>query len=236
MKNFIVIIVLAISPIPTYKWSKCVKMIPVHTDPRTRLKTLYYARQASSLWCKETQRDEMITVLFFETHFQKVAFSGPQNAVVVGLGDISHAICMRISSVKPVLWLAVNLHHLFSNGAAFNTQSRKSLTSDAISRSLSQMNRLRYERDIASLDLRLCVLNAAPFENRWWRLTANQRTGFTDEMRMHIAWDISPSPTLSCKWTAKMHKIFPCLVENGVVIAKRMLELHSISSPLSFGC
>ncbi len=29
--------------------------------------------------------------------------------------------------------------------------------------------------DIASLvsDLRLCVLNAAPFENRWWRLTAN---------------------------------------------------------------
>ncbi len=59
------------------------------------------------------------------------------------------------------------------------------------------MNRLRYERDIASLvsELRLCVLNAAPFENRWWRLTANQGTGFTDEMRMHIAWDISPSPT-----------------------------------------
>ncbi len=45
-------------------------------------------------------------------------------------------------------------------------------------------------------DLRLCVLNAAPFENRWWRLTANQETGFTDEMRMHIAWDISPNPTI----------------------------------------
>ncbi len=35
----------------------------------------------------------------------------------LGLGDISHAICMRISSVKPVPWLAVNLHQLFSNGA-----------------------------------------------------------------------------------------------------------------------
>ncbi len=34
------------------------------------------------------------------------------------------------------------------------------------------------------------------FENRWWRFTANQGTGFTDEMRMHIAWDISPSPIL----------------------------------------
>ncbi len=50
--------------------------------------------------------------------------------------------------------------------------------------SLSQMNRLRYEHDIASLvsDLRFRVLNAAPFENRWWRLTANQGAGFTDEI------------------------------------------------------
>ncbi len=38
-----------------------------------------------------------------------------------------------------------------SNGVAFHTRSRRSLTSDAISRSLSQMNRLRYEHDIASL-------------------------------------------------------------------------------------
>ncbi len=53
------------------------------------------------------------------------------NHVVLGLGDILHAICMRISSVKPVPWLAVNLHHLFSNGAAFNTQSRSSQTSYA---------------------------------------------------------------------------------------------------------
>ncbi len=33
----------------------------------------------------------------------------------VGLHDISHAIVMRISSVKPVLWFVINLHHLFSN-------------------------------------------------------------------------------------------------------------------------
>ncbi len=54
---------------------------------------------------------------------------------VLGLGDISHALCMRISSVKPVPWLAVNLHHLFSNSFEFNTWSRSSQTSDAISRS-----------------------------------------------------------------------------------------------------
>ncbi len=61
----------------------------------------------------------------------------------LGLGDISHAIITRILSVKPVSWLAVNLHHLLSNGAAVNTQSRSSLTSYAISRPLSQMNRLQ---------------------------------------------------------------------------------------------
>ncbi len=38
------------------------------------------------------------------------------------LHDILHAIVMRISSVKTVLWLAVNLHQLFSDGAAFNTE------------------------------------------------------------------------------------------------------------------
>ncbi len=58
-------------------------------------------------------------------------------AAVLGLGDISHAICMRISSVKQVPWLAANLHHLFSSGAAFNTQSHRSLTSYAILHSLS---------------------------------------------------------------------------------------------------
>ncbi len=49
----------------------------------------------------------------------------------LGMGDILHAICMRISSVKPVPWLALNLHHLFSNGAVFNTRSRSSQTSYA---------------------------------------------------------------------------------------------------------
>ncbi len=53
-----------------------------------------------------------------------------------------YAILMCISSVKPVLWLLINLHHLFSNGAAVNAQSRSSLTSYAISCSISQMNRI----------------------------------------------------------------------------------------------
>ncbi len=105
---------------------------------------------------------------------------------------------MRISSVKPAPWLAVNLHHLFLNGAEFNTQSCRSLTSYAILCSYRRRFICDNESDIASLvsDLRLGVLNAALFENRWWRFTANQGAGFTDEMRMHIAWDISPSPTL----------------------------------------
>ncbi len=68
----------------------------------------------------------------------------------LGLHDILHAIVLRISSVKTVLWLAV------------------------------------------------CVLNAAPFENSWWRFTANHRTVFTDEMRMTIACKISCSPTSDC--------------------------------------
>ncbi len=54
-----------------------------------------------------------------------------------------NAMIMCISSVKLVLWLVVNLHHLLSDGAAFTTQSRSSLTSYAISRPLSAMYRLR---------------------------------------------------------------------------------------------
>ncbi len=49
----------------------------------------------------------------------------------VGLHDILHATVMRISSVKTVLWLAKNLHQLFSNDTPFNTQSRISLTNYA---------------------------------------------------------------------------------------------------------
>ncbi len=54
------------------------------------------------------------------------------------------------------------------------------------------------ERDIASLvsNLWLCVLNAASSESRWWRFTANHRTGFTDEMHKTIACNISFSPNL----------------------------------------
>ncbi len=62
----------------------------------------------------------------------------------MGLHDILHAIVMRISSVKTVLWLEVNLHHLLSDGAAFTTQSRRSLTSYAISRALSHAIHLRF--------------------------------------------------------------------------------------------
>ncbi len=79
----------------------------------------------------------------------KTEMQNINNYVILGLHDILHAIVMRISSVKTVLWLAINLHHLFSNGAAFNTQSRKSLTSYAISRSLSHAIHLRFWARIA---------------------------------------------------------------------------------------
>ncbi len=48
-------------------------------------------------------------------------------------------------------WLAVNLHHLFSNGAAFNTRSRRSRTSDAISRSYRRRFICDNESDFAWL-------------------------------------------------------------------------------------
>ncbi len=34
------------------------------------------------------------------------------------------------------------------------------------------------------------LLNAAPFENRGWRIITNHRTGFTDEMCMTFTFDI----------------------------------------------
>ncbi len=46
-----------------------------------------------------------------------------KRCIKLGLRDILHAIVMCISSVKPVLWFVINLHQLFSNGAAFNTQT-----------------------------------------------------------------------------------------------------------------
>ncbi len=62
----------------------------------------------------------------------------------VGMGDILHAICMRISSVKPVPWLALNLHHLFSDGAVFNTQSRSHWQATHISTDISTLIWTRY--------------------------------------------------------------------------------------------
>ncbi len=117
---------------------------------------------------------------------------------VLGLHDILHAIVMRISSVKTVLWLAVNLLQLFSNGAAFNTQSRSSRTSYAIHAQNHRCIACDSEREIAELvrELRLCVLNAAPFENNWSKFTANHRTVFTEEIRMTIACNISCSPNM----------------------------------------
>ncbi len=130
-------------------------------------------------------------------------------ALRLEMHDILHAIVMRITSVKTVLWLAVNLHHLFSNGAAFNKQSRSSLTSYAICAQNCRWIACDSEREIALLvsNLWLCVLNAALFENRWWRFTANHRTIFTDAnhrtvftdvMLMTIACNISCSPNLRC--------------------------------------
>ncbi len=37
--------------------------------------------------------------------------------------------------------------------------------------------------------LTLCVLTVAPSESKWWWFSANQETGFTEEMRMIIACD-----------------------------------------------
>ncbi len=116
----------------------------------------------------------------------------------VGLHDILRAIVMRISSVKTVLWLAENHLQLFSNGAAFNTQSRCSLTNYTISRSLSHAMHPRFWMRIAKLvsEQRLGVLNAAPFENSWRWFSANHRTVFTEEIRMTIARNISCSPSM----------------------------------------
>ncbi len=55
----------------------------------------------------------------------------------VGLHNILHAIVMQYLFSENGSVISVNFLQLFSNGAAFNTQGRSSLTSYAISRSLS---------------------------------------------------------------------------------------------------
>ncbi len=137
---------------------------------------------------------------------------------------------MCISSVKTVLWLAVNLHHLFSNGVAFNTQSRRSLTSYAISRSLSHAIHLRFWARIVQLvsELRLCVLNAASSESRWWRFTANHWTGFTDEMHMTITCNISCSPSKDAlNWPEVTVKTFIMLEKISISNKCCSFKLHS---------
>ncbi len=106
----------------------------------------------------------------------------------LGLGDISNTMIMRISSVKLVLWLVVNLHHLLSDGAAFNTQCRRSLTSyTTLSRSLSQMNRLWY-----------CVAC------QWSTALCIKRRSIWKQV-MEIYCGMSPSPS----WTAVLVRAEP---------------------------
>ncbi len=52
------------------------------------------------------------------------------------------------------------------------------------------------------------LLNAAPFENRGWRIITNHRTGFTDEMCMTFTFDIYRAALVSilkeqCVWKEK---------------------------------
>ncbi len=74
---------------------------------------------------------------------------------------------MSMSSVQPVPWLAVNRHHLFSDGAAFNTQREFT----------DKLRNIAFiiEGDSSAITNTLCpsllvnslfVLTAAPSENR----------------------------------------------------------------------
>ncbi len=87
-----------------------------------------------------------------------------------GLGKKLFLCLAVLVHSRAARYFACDSHaHLVSKaGAAFNTQSRSSPTSYAISRSISQAIHLRFIVRIALLvgELRLCVLNAAPFENR----------------------------------------------------------------------
>lgn len=84
-----------------------------------------------------------------------------------------------------------------SQWSRFDTRSRGSLAGYAISHSNRRWIAFHNGRVVAWLvgGLRLCVLNGALFENRWWRFSANHETGFADWMRVNIImFDISPSP------------------------------------------
>ncbi len=87
----------------------------------------------------------------------------------------------RISSVKPVLWLVVNLHHVLSDGAA--------LIHRAVDHRQAMQHRIYNHRQYIAVISRSLCIKYAPSESRWWRFTTNHRTGFTDEMHMIIAFD-----------------------------------------------
>ncbi len=67
-------------------------------------------------------------------------------------------------------------------------------------------------------------------------ITANQRTGFTDEMRMRIAWDISPSPNLKTPWSFGQRFICAAPCEHSVSQYYKFecLEQNSKNNELSF--
>ncbi len=100
----------------------------------------------------------------------------------LGLHEKLLVIIQCISSVKPVLWLVVNLHHVLSDGAAFNTHSR-------------------FESNRVIDSNRIC-------EIRWWRFSTYHRTSFTDEMHMIIAFDFSCSPNLNQNRNIILQNIF----------------------------
>ncbi len=96
------------------------------------LKELYSAQQGciylySKKYMPDSRREsKKMAQKILLIHFKLNCSFLVQCLLELGLHDILHAIVMRISSVKTVLWLAVNLHQLFSDGAAFNTLSRSS--------------------------------------------------------------------------------------------------------------
>ncbi len=105
----------------------------------------FYQLFGLSFWWHPFTAEDPLVSKWWNATFLQICSDREANSSIlnVGLGDISHVIIMCISSVKPVPWLVVNLHHLLLNGAAINTQSQRPLTSYVISCSLSKAIHLR---------------------------------------------------------------------------------------------
>ncbi len=98
------------------------------------LNVCYYGRQTVNIILNSNSQNNLISPYKIRLTFLQMLLFLIMNIYIciltqatvhssycqLGLGDISHVICMRISSVKPAPWLAVNLHHLFSNGVAIH--------------------------------------------------------------------------------------------------------------------